>query len=348
MYSEDISTVTDALKNSSTEVFSDETISRILQLTTSTNDSRVTFTDSTPDSNGNVTVAAGAEVVLVNSSDSVQTTITPPVNAPVVIFQGKGGVIATFNDGLATVASGDGIPDRVVVGSAGNDHIVISDSLDTQITLGTGNSTVVTGGGNDTVFAGLGNSTITGGSSDAAVVRLGGSASNYTITTQNGHAVVTHNSSNITTDITRIQYVQLDNGNALVFAKDSVEAAVSILYHTAFGRDADAGGLNFWFDVARAGGTLKQISDGFVRSAEYRPLSSLSDHDFVNGLYNNTFNRDGEDLGIQYWVDALAHGSTRADLICSFSQIAAQTIDGTAQHVEAQIVGSVTIVQGII
>ncbi len=348
MYSEDTAAVTDALQNSSADVFTDETITKILGLTTRTGDTTVTFSQAAPDADGNVTVAAGAEVAFIASSDTVQTTVTPPVNVPVVIFQGRGGVIATFNDGPATVVSGDGIADRIVVGSSGNDRIVVSDAHDTQITLGTGNTTVVTGGGNDTVIAGLGNSTITGGSSDGAIVQLSGNASNYAISVQDGRAIVTNTGNNITTDISKIQYVQLDNGHALIFAKDSVEAAVSTLYHTTFGRDADAGGLNYWFDVARDGASLLSISRAFVNSAEYSPLASLSDRDFVNGLYHNTFDRDGEDAGIAYWVNALATGSSRADLICSFSQIAAQTIDGSSPHPETTIVGSVTIVEGII
>ena len=348
MYSEDTETVSDALRSSSPVIFSENTISQILSLTTGTNDSHVTFAQAEADSNGNVTVAAGAELVLVASSDTVQTTIKPPVNAPVVIFQGRGGVIATFDGSTTVPASNAGTVDRVVIGSAGNDRIVIADAVNTHITLGTGDSTVVTGSGFDTVVAGVGNSTISGGSSDAAIVQLGGNASNYQVTVQNGHAIVTNNHTNITTDITKIQYVQLDNGNALVFAKDSIEAAVALLYHTAFGRDADAHGLDYWFDVARNGASLSSISDAFVHSAEFTPFANLSDLDFVNGLYNHTFNRDGEDAGIAYWVNTLATGSSRADLIYSFSQIGAQTLDGTSLHTEATIVGSVTIVQNII
>ena len=105
MYSEDTGAVTTALRNSSADVFSDETITKILSLTTGTGDTTVNFSQAAPDADGNVTVAAGAEVVLIGSSDSQQTTIKPPVNAPVVIFQGRGGVIATFNDGPTTVVS---------------------------------------------------------------------------------------------------------------------------------------------------------------------------------------------------------------------------------------------------
>lgn len=349
MYEKDTTEVTDALKNANTSVFTDETINLILNLTTKDNTS-VRFDQVSPDANGNVTVAAGAEVVLVAASDTLQT-ITPPKNAPVIIFQGKGGVVATLNDGITEPNAGQDASkntvDRVVVGSAGGDKIVVADARNTKVILGSGDSSVTTGQGVDTVQAGLGNSTIVGGSGDYAVVKLGGSATNYTVTVNNGHAVVTDRTTSKVTDISKIQYVQLDNGNALVFAKDSVEAAISTLYHTAFGRDADAGGLDYWFDLGRGGATLKQIASAFTASAEFANVATTSNQDFVQGLYQNTFGRAGEDAGVNYWMDALANGSTRADLITQFASIAAQNIAGELQT-EAQVVGSVTIVAGII
>ena len=348
MYDSDTSTVTEALSNANPVIFNDSTINDILALTTKTTDTLVRFDTAAPDANGNVTVPSGAEVVLIQSSDTSVTTVTPPQNAPVVIFQGRGGVIATLNDGVTTPTSDPGVVDRVVVGSAGGDKIVVADARNTKVVLGSGDSTVTVGAGVDTVHAGLGNSTIVGGSGDYAVVKLGGSATNYNVTVNNGRAVVTDTTTNKVTDISKIQYVQLDNGNAMVFAKDSVEAAISTLYRTAFGRDADAGGLDYWFDLGRAGATLKQIADAFAHSAEFSAAAAKSDTEFVQGLYQNTFGRAGEDAGVAYWVDALAHGSTRADLIQSFSQIAVQNIEGTAVNQETQIVGSVHIVTGII
>ena len=350
MYDSDQSTVTDALKNASTTVFSDDTINKILQLTTKDN-ATVRFDTAAPDANGNVTVAAGAEVVLVNSSNTFQTTVNPPANAPVVIFQGKGGVIATLNDAAATQPSGDqSHVDRVVVGSAGNDRIIVQDAKNTQVILGTGDSSVQTGLGVDTVHAGLGNSTIVGGSGDYAVVKLAGAPTNYTVTVNNGHAIVTNQTTSKTTDISKIQYVQLDNGNALVFAKNSVEGQVSTLYHTAFGRDADAGGLDYWFDLAKSGATLKQISNGFANSTEFNTAHPPSESNtaFIQSLYGNTFNRGGEDAGVAYWLDQMAHGATKADIMASFATIAIQNIQHEAPNQEAQVVGSVSIVTGII
>lgn len=346
MYDNDTSTVTNALRGANPTVFSDSTIGDILKLTTKVGDTTVSFETARPDASGNVTVPSGAEVVLVAPSDTTQT-IVPPKNAPVVIFQGKGGVVTTLNDGVTVPGSDQTKVDRVVVGSAGNDKIIVQDARNTKVILGTGDSTVTTGLGVDTVQAGLGNSTIIGGSGDYAVVKLGGSATNYTVSVNNGHAVLTDKTTSKVTDITKIQYVQLDNGKAMVFAKDSVEAAVTTLYQTALGRDADAGGLDFWFDVGRAGVSLKQIADAFTRSPEFAKFAALSDQQFVQGLYQNTFGRTGEAAGVNFWTDALSHGSTRADLIVQFAQIAAANISGQVQT-EAQVIGSVKIVSGII
>ncbi|MGB9988888.1 DUF4214 domain-containing protein [Massilia sp. SM-13] len=346
MYDSDQSTVTTALKGSSTAVFTDDTISKILALTT-TDNTTVRFDTATPDANGNVTVAAGAEVVLIGSSDTTQTTLTPPASAPVLIFQGKGGVNVTINDGSTTPAHQPGVTDRVVVGSAGNDKIVITDAKNTQVVLGTGDSTVVGGAGSDTIVAGLGNSTVEGGKHD--IVQLKGSEADYTVTVDNGHAVVTHNGTDKVTDISKIQYVQLDNGKALVFAEDSQQAAVTTLYETTFGRTADAGGLQYWFDRAAAGTSLDQIAKEFTQSTEFTQTSGqLDNDDFVQALYQQTFGRTADEDGLAYWTAALeTGGATRAQLISSFANIASQNIDGSI-HTEATVVGSVTIVHNIV
>jgi Ca2+-binding RTX toxin-like protein len=350
MYDSDQTTATTAFQQANAIVFSENTISQILALATKDN-ATVRFDKVGPDANGNVTVPSGAEVVEIVTSNTFQTTVKPPVNAPVVIFQGRGGVSTTINDNVTVPPSNQQQVDRVVVGSSGKDNIVIGDAKNTKIILGSGDSTVSTGKGVDTVQAGLGNSTITGNdAADYTVVKLAGNPSNYTVTAQNGHAIITDTTTNKTTDISKIQYVQLDNGNALVFAKNSVEGQVSTLYHTAFGRAADAGGLDYWFDLAKGGATLKQISNAFVNSVEFAAThpSTETNTVFIQSLYQNTFNRAGEDAGVAYWLSQLANGQTKADIIASFATIAIQNVTNTAPNPEEQIVGNVSIVTGIV
>lgn len=349
MYDSDTKAVNDALKSSNSTVFSDDTISKILALATTT-DTKVSIDTVSPDANGNVTVATGAEVVFINSSDTAQTMLTPPANAPVVIFQGRGGVDVNIGSAGNNTPSNSGVIDRVVIGSAGNDKIVIADGKNTNIILGTGDSKVVLGAGNDVIVAGLGNATIDGGAGGKRdIVQLKGDADDYTVTVDNGHAVVTHNGTDKVTDITKIQYVQLDNGKALIFANDSQQAAVTTLYETAFGRTADAAGLQFWFDRAAEGVSLDDIAKAFTQTSEFSGTSGqLDSSSFVQALYMQTFGRNADDDGLAYWVAALeSGGATRAQLVRSFSDIAAHNIDGSIQT-EATVVGSVTIVHNIV
>lgn len=338
----------ESLQNANPTVFSPSTIANILALSTAASSPTPVVGVVTPDHSGFFTVSAGVNVAIFDSSDTVQTVFQAPVNAPVVIFQGRGGVVATINDGATIPSGAQDHVDRVVVGSAGNDNIVVADAKNTKIILGTGDSTVTVGYGVDTVEAGLGNSTIIGGSGDYSVVKLAGNAPNYVVTQQNGHAVVTDSTTHKVTDISKIQYVQLDNGNALVFAKDSVEGQVSELYHAAMGREADAGGLDFWFDAVRGGASLSQIANSFANSIEFATAhAGQNDADFIQSMYQNTFGRAGEAAGVAFWENALATGATRASLINSFAQIASLNIEGTL-HTEVEIVGNVHIVQGII
>lgn len=348
MYESDQSAVTSALQSSSAAVFTDDTIAKILALTTGTTaGSTVSFVDAAPDANGNVTVPAGAEVIYVKTSDTVQTTVVTPKDAPVIIFQGAGGVSASINDGPTTVpASAAGVVDRVVVGTTGKDKIVIADTKNSLVTIGEGD-TVVAGAGSDTIVAGTGNSTIAGGTGHA-IVKMVGVASDYVVTVKDGHAVVTNTAANAAVDISKIQFVQLDNGKALVFAKNAQEAAVTTLYETTFGRTADANGLKYWFDAAKSGSSLADIAKGFTNSAEFAATTAkLTDTDFITNLYNQTFSRSAESAGMDYWTAALNQGTTRADMIKIFSEIAGNNIAGTV-NTEATVVGSVTVIQDII
>lgn len=361
MYDIDASAAVDALTISGSSAFTAGTLNTILSLTTSSSNSNVTFAQFDASGGGEVTVGAGSEVVFIQLSDTQQTTITPPSGVPVVIFSGSGGVDVTFNDG-STVGGGDDIPDRVVVGTAGNDNIIIADGQDTQIILGSGDSTVVAGSGDDTIVAGLGNSTVDGGAGHNIVVMQGGDSNYHVVVAgppasadggqtpqafSTAHVVVTNSVTGVTTDITGVQYVQLDGGDALIFGTSTVEAGVAVLYHTAFGRTGEAGGIEYWFDKAKAGESLHDIAVHFTHAAEFQADAAMSNGDFIQTLYQNAFGRAADTGGLAYWLAQLNSGATRADLLTQFSSVAALNLDG-AMETEATIVGSVTIVHDIV
>ena len=337
MYEQSSGNVTNALKNASSAVFTDETIAKILSLTTGGNDANVAINEITAPSSGQVTVAAGTEIAYITAPAGAN--ITAPADVSVVLFQGTTGVTATF---AGTGAGSDtGIVDRLVVGTAGSDKIVIADNKNSHVTIGDGD-TVVAGAGYDTIVAGMGDSTVQGGDG-YAIVQMGGDSKDYTVAVVGGKAVVSGLGS--TTEISGIQFVQLDNGEALVFAKDEIEAAVSTLYETTFGRAADAYGLEFWFNMARAGVSLNDIAKGFVNSAEYAStVGNITDAVFVNNLFKQTYGHEATAAQVLEWTSKLSSGSDRADLIETFAAAAAELIaDGSG----TQVVGSVTIIPGI-
>ncbi|HEY1043759.1 MAG TPA: DUF4214 domain-containing protein [Telluria sp.] len=336
MYEENSGGLTTALKEASAAVFTDEMIEQILSLSTSNGDTAVALEEIEVAAGGEVTVAAGTEVAYVTAPANGPITLG---DVPVVLFQGTTGVDATFQ---GTGASDNaGIVGRVVVGTAGSDNIVIRDALNSQIAIGEGD-TVVTGAGWDTVVAGMGDSTVMGGEG-YAIVQLGGNRSDYVVTVgDNGEAIVTGGGSSTT--ITGIQYVALDGGDALILAKDEVEAAVSTLYETTFGRAADAYGLEFWFRMARNGVSLNDIAESFVNSAEYADVvGDITDSTFVNNLFKQTYGHDASAEDLVAYQAKLDAGSSRADLIEEFAAAAGELIaDGSG----AEVVGSVTIIPG--
>lgn len=374
MYESSTSTVTGALQNSSNPAFDDQTvINEIISLTTANTggviDNTVTISEVVVTPGTTPTVPAGTEVALltINATPGSTAPVVLPAaatkNVPVVVIQGNANVELTLNDGTTqgagvettsagatTAATG---AQRVVVAGSGETKVTIADAKNTKLTLGTGNSTVVTGQGVDTVVAGLGNSTVTGGAGDYAVVKLAGAASNYTVTTAAGHAIVTDNVTGVKTDISKIQYVEVGGGDALIFAKSATEATIATLFEVTFGRNADAAGLDYYFDLAKDGATVNQIANALVKAAEFGPRALLDDTAFVNSLYQNTFGRNGESAGMAYWLDAIQNkGIARADVIRSFAEIHTLNLQGTnapgATTVEATLVGNVKIVSGII
>jgi hypothetical protein len=351
MYTTDPGSITGSL---SAGGFTAEQIQEILAMTTGPGDTTINTQQVTPGAGGQVTVPAGTELVFITIPDGVDpATVTPPAGVKVVIFQGSGGVRVVFNETPTAQQEKAGfwpvpdtsVADRVVVASAGKDNITIADSKNTLI-VGVGDGdTIVAAGGNDTIVAGTGHSTISGGTGHS-IVELSGYTSDYSVVVNNGHAIVTNTTTNNTfVDISKIQYVGLDNHEALIFAKDTTQAAVATMFQTVFGHAVDADSMTNWFAKADAGMTLVQIAEQLLKTPEYAALPVQNDETFINTLYLRTTGHYGDQPGINTWVSELQTHS-RAEVVAAFDQIAAANLDGT-MHTE-QVIGSVTIVHNIV
>lgn len=343
MYESNTQAVSDKLQAASSTVFSQDVINDILSLVSTTTDTIIKI-DTVAPINGIVTPAAGTEIVFVTTSDTAVTNVTVNADVPAIFFQGAGGVNATIGsapasaNGNSSAASTPDAIERVVVGTAGADTITIADGKNTQIVAGD-KDVIKAGSGHTVVVAAQGSSTVIGGAE--TIVEAKGDDDDFTITVANGHAKIANATTQVSVDLTGVQYVQLDNGQALIFAENAKQATVANLYQAVFGRTAEFDGLDFWFEQADKGVSVKAIAQGFMASSEYK-LGSLNNAQFVDALYQGVMGRNGETAGTKFWTDALSAGVSRADVIVAFAEAAA------TNSLEVTTVGSVTIVPDIV
>ncbi|MBS99327.1 MAG: hypothetical protein CMI01_11705 [Oceanospirillaceae bacterium] len=104
-------------------------------------------------------------------------------------------------------------------------------------------------------------------------------------------------------------------------------------YIAFYGRPADPGGLDSWSSsLEQGGGSLESIISAFSTSDEFTGrFGALSDGDLVNAIYQQCFNRDAEQSGLDYYTGLLERGER------SFESIALDILFG-AQGSDADIV----------
>lgn len=327
----------------------------LTQVTVST-----TGTNTIADTVSSATFAVGsgqtANVVLSGSSG---TTLIVTGSGNASISGSTGGDSVLGGAGSDSVFGGTGsdsimggLGDDVIRGGAGNDIVSgnrlsaptkngTSDENDTLVG-GAGNDSLSGDAGNDRLETGVDNDTVDGGSGyDVAVIA--GNVDDYVATVVDGQLTLTKSGGGSVTDLTNVQFVQFDNDKAVIATADTSQAALAVLYETLFGRTADAEGLDFWINLAAAGHSFNDIAQGFVTIGG-ATFSNLSDAEFVELLYQNTFSRASDAEGKDYWVQALANGHTRGEIAASFANISVANFD----NAEVTTVGYVKIIDGII
>ncbi|HEY4375646.1 MAG TPA: DUF4214 domain-containing protein, partial [Acidimicrobiales bacterium] len=106
-------------------------------------------------------------------------------------------------------------------------------------------------------------------------------------------------------------------------SQTSTIAKVVRLYLAYFNRSPDLGGLNYWIDqIDNHGKTIDTASNQFAHMIEFTTTyGSLTNAQFVNLVYNNVLDRDGDPPGIAYWTGRLdSKARTRGSVMTSFSE----------------------------
>ncbi len=89
---------------------------------------------------------------------------------------------------------------------------------------------------------------------------------------------------------------------------------VTEIYVATFDRAPDAAGLDYWVNT---GLTIEGIAQSFFAQEETQEKypNTLSNAQFVNEVYNNVYNRDGDFNGATYWIRELDNGTPRDVMI---------------------------------
>lgn len=177
-------------------------------------------------------------------------------------------------------------------------------------------------GGNDRIDGGAG--------LDTAV--FSGFASQYSKTVS-GTAVSINGPDGLDT-LLSIERLQFDD-KSIAFDINGNAGHAYRLYQAAFNRKPDIAGLGWQIKAIDAGATLKQISENFINSAEFKALygDNPTNNQLVTLLYNNVLHRAPEQAGFDHWMNVLnANQLTRAEVLYYFSE---------SPENQAQVIGSI-------
>lgn len=257
------------------------------------------------------------------------------------LFVGGGGDdnINITGTGNTIIETGGG--NDVIVGGSGTETVVITGSGNSSVSTGDGNDTIrIAGDGAPTVDAGDGNDTIVletdqgmatvdgGNGFDQAL--MNDSRDNHNFTVQDGIVVM----ESAPTQIGNVEVVQFEDSISVI-ADNSTEASLARMYEVMFDREADLGGLDFWFGRAEAGDSLEHIANAMAASDEFEATYNeiASEDVFLETLYQNAFGREADEGGKAYWLEQMSDGMTQAQVAQSFAlsveAVELMGIDGT-------------------
>lgn len=182
-----------------------------------------------------------------------------------------------------------------------------------------GNHRMEAAGGNDLVYASAGNDSVDGGAG-TDFMSYTGKKTNYEIVFTSSGVNISGAEGNDT--LTNVERLRFTDGVTAVDINGNAGQAYR-LYQAALDRTPDERGLAGWIKFMDEGGALVNMAQQFIDSQEFKTkYGALDNSKFVNQLYLNVLDRNGEAAGIAGWVNGLANGLTRADVLKGFSESA--------------------------
>jgi len=202
-------------------------------------------------------------------------------------------------------------------GYAGDD-ILRGGGQNDMLNGGEGNDDLNGGTGNDRLTGGQGNDALNGGDGyDVAVYE--GAYRGYASARVDAVSGGREGGNDTLSGMEAAEFVD----GTLTFNADSDAAQLMRLYSAAFGREPDALGFEIQLNALQAGVSIEELAARFIASAEFvNSYGTLTDRQFIDRLYLNALDRNGDPDGINSWLVYLANGGTREDLMLIFAESA--------------------------
>jgi hypothetical protein len=293
-------------------------------------------------------IKPGTDVITVDSGIFAEAGEDITIDAPVVIFSGDvpvnftpqpGQVIVSgegddkfvmidgvvspaalgVTKGLVSAQAENDVPGINIDGAGGNDSIESASGNDT-ISGGAGDDSISSGAGNDSISAGTGNDSVDGGTGwDQVVMDNGGGADNYEFEVVDGVVTVRDISTGELTETSNAEYVNLGDGAAIINAADTEDGTAARQSEAILGEQMTSEELEAYnLEVDQVG--LDQASTNLMDSSGFAAATAdLTDAEYINLLYNQTFGRDVDAEGAAFYAQQLAddvidRGKLAADL----------------------------------
>jgi hypothetical protein len=172
------------------------------------------------------------------------------------------------------------------------------------------------GGGYD-VAIDMNAHTIDGGRGLDTLVLSGNHTQYFINHTTTGFSITGNGVSEWVTNVERLEFS--DGFIGLDISGDAGQAYR--LYQAAFNRVPDIPGLGYQTNALDTGLTLSQVAANFIASPEFqRTYGNVDDTQFITLLYQNVLHRAPDPGGLQFHLDELHSGQTRADVLTHFSE----------------------------
>lgn len=120
--------------------------------------------------------------------------------------------------------------------------------------------------------------------------------------------------------VTNVERLKFTNGYVALDIDGNAGQAYR-LYKAAFDRVPDVPGLGYQTNDIDTKLALSQVAGNFIASPEFQATyGNVNNSQFVTLLYQNVLDRAPEEAGLQYHINRLESGVSRADVLLGFSE----------------------------